>query len=121
MIITAEVQYVLNDLSEQERKVFETIIQLAYEVNPSLQNRIQWKSPTFTLNNNWHHWIFSITTTQKGITVTFHKGWLLEDPQKVLSGDGAHLRALRFTDTGQIKTEILANLIRNAIHHQLDM
>jgi hypothetical protein len=121
MLLAADIQSGFDKLSTQDQQICETIVQLAYQVNPSLQNRIQWKAPTFTLNDNWHHWLFSITKTKKGITVTFHKGWLLEDPEKVLCGDGAHLRVLRFTDPAEIKAEILTKLISSAIRHQLDM
>jgi hypothetical protein len=121
MILTAEVQSIFDQLSAQEQEIFKTIVHLAEGVNPALQNRIQWKKPTFTLNDNWHHWIFSVVKTQKGITISFHKGWLLEDPEKALAGDGAHLRLMRFTDSAEIKNEILTNLISSAIRHQLDM
>jgi hypothetical protein len=55
------------------------------------------------------------------MTVTFHKGWLLDDPQKILSGDGKHLRMLRFTNADQIETTGLEELFHEAIKHQLDM
>ena len=121
MTIIAEVEQIVDGLSDQEKAIFDTVVNIACKVDPSFQNRIQWKVPTFTLNDNWHHWIFSLAKTKKGMTVTFHKGWLLDDPEEALLGEGPHLRMLRFLTPGEIKKKILADLIRSAIQHQLDM
>lgn len=121
MALASEVQRVYDGFSEQEQEIFNTIVSIAYKINPSFQNRIQWKVPTFTLNDNWHHWIFNLAKTKSGMTLTFHKGWLLEDPKKMLSGDGKHLRMLRFTHANEIKKEILKNLLQSAIRHQTEM
>ena len=88
MPLTPEVQRVYGNLSAQEQEIFDGVVSLAEKVDPSFQNRMQWQKPTFTLNSNWHHWIFSLSKTKMGMTLTFHKGWLLDDPQKILSGDG---------------------------------
>ena len=121
MQLEPDIQHVRYNLSEQEQKIFDTIVDIAENVNPSLQNRIQWQKPTFTLDGNWHHWIFSLSRTKAGMTLTFHKGWLLEDPQKILKGDGKHLRMLRFTDVAQIQKDAVKQLIREVVRHQLDL
>lgn len=121
MHLAPDVKHVRDKLSEQEQKIFDAVVGFAEEVNPSFQNRIQWQKPTFTLDDNWHHWIFSLNRTKAGMTVTFHKGWLLEDPQKILGGDGAHLRMLRFTDVAQIQESAMKDLIQAAVRHQLDL
>ena len=120
MKLSADVQRLYKDLSKQEQEIFDCVAGLAYNVDPSFQNKIQWKVPTFTLNDNWHHWIFSLSKTKKGMTMTFHKGWLLDDPKRVMSGDGKHLRMLRFVAADEIRNEILEDLIRSAIKHQVD-
>lgn len=121
MSLAPDVQRARDGLSGKEQAVFDTVVSIAYEVNPSFQNRMQWKVPTFTLKDNWHHWVFSLSKTKMGITLTFHKGWLLDDPRRVLGGDGKHLRMLRFADVVEIKKGILESLIRSAIRHQTDM
>jgi hypothetical protein len=121
MSLVPDVQRVRDNLSKQEQKIFDAVVSMAERVNPSFQNRIQWQKPTFTLNDNWHHWIFSLSKTKMGMTLAFHKGWLLDDPQKILGGDGKHLRMLRFTDASQIQQGALKTLIREAVKHQLDL
>lgn len=121
MMLVSDVQSVRERLSGQDQDIFDHVARLAYEVDPSFQNRMQWQKPTFTLNNNWHHWIFSLSKTKMGMTLAFHKGWLLDDPQRLLSGDGKHLRMLRFKDTGEVREDAVKELIREAIKHQLDL
>ncbi len=121
MMLAAEIQSIYEGLASTEQEIFDAVVQVTYEVEPAFQNRLQWQKPTFTLNNNWHHWIFSLAKTKKGVTVSFHKGWLLEDPDKALGGDGPHLRVLRYTSPDQIQKDVLADLLRSVIRHQLDM
>jgi hypothetical protein len=121
MVLDPDVQRLRDGLSGKDQEVFDTVVSLAYDVNPSFQNRLQWKVPTFTLNNDWHHWIFSLAKTKMNLTMTFHKGWLLDDPSEELSGDGKHLRMLRFAGVDQIKGDVLQSLMRSAIRHQKDM
>ena len=121
MMLAADIQRVYENLSKQEQEIFDRVVDLAYEVDKSFQQRMQWKVPTFTLHNNWHHWIFSLAKTKMGMTMTFHKGWLLDDPKKTLGGEGKHLRTLRFAAPNEIRSEILESLIRSAIQHQVDL
>ena len=120
-MLTADVQHVRDHLSEQEQAIFDAIVNLAYKVKPSFQNRMQWQKLTFTLKDNWHHWVFSLSKTKLGMTLTFHKGWLLDDPHNILSGDGKHLRMSRFTAVDQIQKDLLEKLFGEAIEHQLDL
>lgn len=121
MTLESVVQSVRDRLSKTDQEIFDLVVNTAEKAHPAFQNRMQWQKPTFTLNDNWHHWIFSLNKTKAGMTVTFHKGWLLEDPQKRLSGEGKHLRMLRFTSASQIETACLEKLFREAIKHQLDL
>jgi hypothetical protein len=121
MLLDPEIQSVYDAFPQPARAIFDRIVAIAILADPALQNRLQWQKPTFTLNNNWHHWLFSVANTKKGVTVTFHKGWLLEDPYHALQGDGLHVRMLRFNESAEVNADILTGLIRSAIAHQLDM
>jgi hypothetical protein len=108
-------------LNQGYQAIFDRLTSIAQSVHPAMQNAIKWHVPTFTIAKNWHHWLFSITQTRKGISLTFHKGWLLVDPTHSLLGDGKHLRHLLFTDVEQINDHILAALIAEAVLHQLEL
>jgi hypothetical protein len=108
-------------LTETNQAIFDCLVVTAQAVDPDMQDAIKWRVPTFTVHANWHHWLFSISQTQKGLTLTFHKGWLLADPTHALHGDGKHLRQMLFTAFEQIRPEVVAGLMAEALAHQVDM
>jgi hypothetical protein len=55
MALALEVQHIHDNLSAQDQEIFDELVSIACKVDPSFQNRIQWKVPAFTLNDNWHH------------------------------------------------------------------
>lgn len=101
--------------------IFDRLVEIAYGVEPGLQSAIKWRTPTFTVNGNWHHWLFSLAETKKGVSLNFHKGWLLADPSRSLQGEGRHMRQLLFTDITQIQANIVAGFVEEALRHQLEM
>lgn len=103
------------------QQTFDSLIAIAYRVNPAFQNSVRWKAPTFTLDDNWHHWIFSITRTKGGIALTFHKGALPRDKQGLLEGSGKYMRKIVYKDASDIDGAAIADLMREAIKHQTDM
>jgi hypothetical protein len=120
MQITLEVQTYCALLTDDQQVIFDRLAAIAHTVDPAIQNAVKWSVPTFTLEGNWHHWLFSLAETQKGIKLTFHMGWLLSDPTHALQGNGKHLRHILFNDMAQIKESVVAELMREAIHHQLE-
>jgi len=108
-------------LPPDQLATFDQLAALARAVTPSLQAAIKWRVPTFTVNGNWHHWLFRLASTKNGLSLTFHKGWLLADPQRVLQGAGPHLRQILFTGPEQLRPDVIAALMREAIRHQLEM
>lgn len=121
MEINADVLKYRSTVSSTHQVIFDQLAAIAHQIAPDMQNAIKWRVPTFTLNGNWHHWLFSISQTKKGVTLNFHKGWLLADPEQVLQGDGKHLRQLVFTLPEQVREEVVANLMREAIRHQTEV
>ena len=71
MILTPDIQRIRDSLSDQEQEIFDTVVRIAGKVNAAFQNKMQWQKPTFTLSDNWHHWIFSLAKTKMGITMSF--------------------------------------------------
>lgn len=121
MEISAEVVNYRVSMTPANQVIFDRLAEIAYTVEPGLQNAIKWRAPTFTANGNWHHWLFSIAQTKKGVTLNFHKGWLLADPTHSLQGEGKHLRQMVFVDIAEIQDEVVAGLMREAIRHQIEM
>jgi hypothetical protein len=117
-------QYVcrhLNDFKPVNKEIASLIINLASEINPEFDCEIKWDQITFTLNQNWHHWIFSVSEARHGVTVSFHKGALLKDPRKIFKGAGSHLRTIKYEYQEMIDPSYLKALIIQAVEKQTEL
>ena len=108
MALTADVKQYRNAFTATVQQTFDWLVAIAYPVNPAFQDSVRWKALTFTLDNNWHHWILSITKAKGGIALTFHKGALLRDEQGVLEGSGKYMRKIVYKDVSDIDEAAIA-------------
>jgi len=85
-----------------------------------LDEAVKWGRLTFTVNGNWHHWLCAIAVTTRGVSLVFHKGALLEDPDGLLEGEGRYLRQAPYNRLA-VDPEAVTALVRQAIARQTDM
>ena len=97
------------------------IINIALELNPEFDCEIIWDQITFTLNQNWHHWIFAVSESRQGVTVSFHKGALLRDPRKILKATGSHLKTIKYEYREMVDPAYLRRLINEAVEKQTEL
>ena len=97
------------------------IINIALELNPEFDCEIIWDQITFTLNQNWHHWIFGVSESRQGVTVSFHKGALLRDPRKILKATGSHLKTIKYEYREMVDPAYLRRLINEAVEKQTEL
>lgn len=81
---------------------------------------IKWRRLTFTVDDNWHHWLCAIQVTRAGVSLMLHKGALLDDPGGLLQGDGKYLRQIPLEEAAA-HPEAVGELVRQAVAHQTDM
>jgi len=120
-ILSAHVSRYLNDFKPPNKDIASLLMSIALEVNPELDCEIIWEQITFTLNQNWHHWIFAISESRQGVTVSFHKGALLRDPRKILKGSGSHLKTIKYEFREKIDPAYLKRIISEAIDKQTEL
>ena len=81
---------------------------------------IKWQRLTFTVNDDWHHWLCAITVSRQAVSLTFHKGSLLDDPAGLLEGDGRYVRHVPY-DRAAGNPDAVKDLVRQAVTRQTDM
>ncbi len=118
---SANVSRYLNDFKPANKDIASLIMNLALEVNPEFDCGIKWDQITFTLNQNWHHWIFSVSESRQGVTVSFHKGALLKDPRKIFKDTESNLRTIKYEYPEKIDPAYLKMLIIQAIDKQTEL
>lgn len=95
----------LNEL----RRIREIIL----STDDRVEETIKWKSPTFMFKGN----IASFMKAKKLVTLMFHKGAEIHDPNRLLEGDGKEARVARFYDMNDVeaKKEALEKVIQEWI------
>ncbi|HEX2259621.1 MAG TPA: DUF1801 domain-containing protein [Actinomycetota bacterium] len=93
---------------------------LVHEAVQEVDVAIKWRQLTFTVDDNWHHWLCAISVTAQEVNLMFHKGSLLDDPAGMLEGQGRYLRRVRH-HRAVANPEGVTALVRQAIVHQTDM
>jgi hypothetical protein len=108
-------------LDEWSRPTVERLIDVVVDVLPDAQHGRKWGRLTFTQNGDWHHWLYAIAPTRKGVKLLVHKGALVADPRGVLEGEGRYLRAITFTSPEDVDKDVVAPILREAAARQTEM
>jgi hypothetical protein len=95
------------------------VARLIAGVDPRLHHAIKWGRLTFAVEDNWHHWLCGIAVTKKTNALVFHKGVLLDDPERLLTGAGRYVRQLPLASAKQHPNAV-AQLVRSAIDHETE-
>ncbi|HEY4786167.1 MAG TPA: DUF1801 domain-containing protein [Bacteroidales bacterium] len=109
----------LNDfLKNADANQHEIVLKLKdalMESNPEFRFGIKWGQLVFSINNDFHHWICSISLTQKYIGLNFHFGSYLTDHSNAFkTGSSRFLRQLRFTHPNHIQPDIINDFVNQA-------
>ena len=115
-----EVTAWLDDLAPDQREQVESLAGLVRDVGTTLSEAIKWRRLTFTVSDDWHHWLCQIAVTRKGTGLVFHKGVLLDDPANLLEGQGRYLRHVPY-ERAVDRPEGVTGLIMEALEHRTDM
>jgi hypothetical protein len=116
----SDVQDWLERLDEESRRQADDLANIVGGGDAQFEQAVKWDRLTFTVGDNWHHWICGIAATKKGVTLIFHKGALLDDPDGLLTGSGRYLREVP-AEEARRHPDAIGVLLSNAITHQTDM
>jgi hypothetical protein len=83
-------QYIKN-LNSLARELVETIRRIIFEANPGMKEEIKWNIPTYSNNGL----VYLILPAKEQISLGFYRGIELSDPEKMLSGTGMRMRAIK--------------------------
>jgi hypothetical protein len=88
----------------------------AISQNAELDRAIKWGKLTYALNGDFHHWICATSVSKTQVTVTFHFGGLLADPEHSFrQGSSAFLRMLDFTTPESIDAALVSRMVAAAV------
>lgn len=112
----AELKKFIEDVAGEKAPIVKHLYEKIVSINSNFVNKIKWKQLTFTIDEDFNHWIVAISVTKKAVNLVFHYGGLLDDPdQKLLVGSSKFLRKLEFKTVDEINTNTISFFITQAI------
>ncbi|MPZ26966.1 MAG: hypothetical protein GEV12_11245 [Micromonosporaceae bacterium] len=110
----------LDRLGPEQREQAQWLAGRVHAAGPGIAEAVRWRRLTFTVHDDWHHWLSAVAVTKPAVSLVFHKGALLADPAGLLEGDARYVRRVRF-ECAAAHPEAVTALVREAIAHQTDL
>jgi len=95
-----------------------TVIALDHAIRESaeLDTAIKWGKLTYAAAGDFHHWICAMSVSKKQVTLAFHFGGLLPDPEgSFREGASKFLRMLDFDSPASVDMALVARTISDAL------
>ena len=110
----AAVEAWLEAYDNPQRELVNAVRETVLAVDPRVTETIKWQAPTFMYRGNIASFYPRAT---KHVSLMFHTGASLPDPNGVLEGDGETSRVLKILDTDDLvaKTDALRGLVASWI------
>lgn len=110
----------LERLDPKARSEVDRLVDVVVGADPRVQQAVKWGRLTFTVRDDWHHWLCAVTVTRNGTKLMFHKGALLQDSSGLLQGTGRYLREAPYAVV-EGSPDAVTTLVREAVRRQTDM
>jgi hypothetical protein len=108
--------WVAQHTPEQQAQI-EWFAERVHAADDRITEAVKWHRLTFTVDDNWHHWLCGVQVTRRGVSLLLHKGALLDDPAGLLQGDGRYLRQIPFAAATSNPDAVVA-VLRSAVANQ---
>jgi hypothetical protein len=59
-----------DDLQAAVRGFADTV----HDADPRITESVKWRRLTFTVEDNWHHWLCAVGVTRRRVSMLLHKG-----------------------------------------------
>ncbi|MCM6775928.1 DUF1801 domain-containing protein [Nocardia sp. CDC159] len=110
----------LAGLDENQRNQAEELMALISAADARIQQALKWGRITFTVENRWHDWLCAIAAAKKEVRLVFHKGVLLDDPERLLTGSARYVREVT-AEQAIRNPAAVGSLVHSALTHQTDL
>jgi hypothetical protein len=81
-----------------------------------LDSAIKWRQLLYGVQGDFHHWICAIAVSKSRVTLNFHFGSLLADPEEAFrSGSSTFMRMLDFETADDVDAALIGRRIADAL------
>ncbi len=106
-----EIESYVNGLEEPQRQLLLEMREAVLSADSKVKESMKWGSIAFHHHKN----ICGYRVAKKHITLLFMEGASLDDPFKILQGDGAKARTYKLGFGEMVNAEAIQNLVRQAL------
>lgn len=97
--------------------IVHALVDLLDQSGHHLTSAIKWRKLTFTMNEDYHYWLCSISISKKSVGLNFHYGGLLDDPRHLFkTGTSKFLRQLEFKRVEEINNTVICDFLGQAVN-----
>jgi hypothetical protein len=91
-------------------------IDAAVRAAAPLDTTIRWHQLLYGLGEDFHHWICAIAVSKNRVTLNFHFGGLIPDPEGAFrAGKSKFMRMLDFDTPGNVDATLIGRRINDAL------
>jgi hypothetical protein len=99
------------EASTEQKPVLEKLRSLIMATGPAVVEEFRWSRPCYS---NPAGLFCYLQRSKKHVTLGFHSGAELKDPDGLLEGEGSQMRHIKFSSVQQTKDLAVKNLIQQA-------
>jgi len=109
--MTDKVASWFNNLPENQKKQLAELRRLVLASSNNIEEQFKWSRPCYSVNNL----VCYLHKSAKHVTIGFHNGSHLDDPDGLLEGDGKDMRHVKIRPDEKISSTGIKRLIKKAI------
>ena len=98
-------------LGDWRGQVVQDVSEVIRAAAPGARESIKWAQPVWASNGPFAY----VKAFPRAVNVGFWRGVDLDDPDGLLTGDGDRMRHIKLTSPSQVKPEVLAAWVRQAV------
>ena len=100
----------------RHRAVVERLAAILEGSAEPLDVAVKWRRLTFARARDFHNWICGISVTKSAVSLVFHFGGLLPDPDsRLIAGTSRFLRKLEFRSPEDLDEDLILGLVNLAL------
>lgn len=106
----------IGELEGWQADVAARVREIILEAAPDAQETIKWAQPVYEINGPFSY----IKAFKNSVNFGFWRGGEIDDPHNLLQGTGAKMRHFKLAGLADIKADIFADYVRQAVRLNLE-
>jgi hypothetical protein len=97
-------------------EVVYALVEIIERTSVPLDAAVKWRRLTFAREGDFHHWICGIAITKRAVTLVFHFGGILDDPEgRLVAAASTFFRKMEFRSPADVDAQVVLAFVEQAI------